>query len=48
MILPLVKYLESHGVRIEYGMDVKNVVIEKHGDKRVAKAIVYVKDGQEH
>ena len=47
MILPLVKYLESHGVRIEYGMDVKNVVIEKHGDKRVAKAIVYVKDGQE-
>ena len=38
MILPLVKYLESHGVRIEYGMDVKNVVIEKHGDKRVAKA----------
>ena len=47
MILPLVKYLESHGVRIEYGMDVKNVIIEKHGDKRVAKAIVYVKDGQE-
>ena len=47
MILPLVKYLVSHGVRIEYGMDVKNVVIEKHGDKRVAKAIVYVKDGQE-
>ena len=47
MILPLVKYLEAHGVRIEYGMDVKNVVIEKHGDKRVAKAIVYVKDGQE-
>ena len=47
MILPLVKYLESHSVTIEYGMDVKNVVIEKHGDKRVAKAIVYVKDGQE-
>ena len=29
MILPLVKYLESHGVKIEYGMDVKNVVIEE-------------------
>ena len=28
MILPLVKYLEAHGVRIEYGMDVKNVIIE--------------------
>ena len=24
MILPLVKYLEAHGVQIEYGMDVKN------------------------
>ncbi len=47
MILPLVKYLESHGVRIEYGMDVKNVVIETEGDKKVAKQIVYVKDGKE-
>lgn len=47
MILPLVKYLEAHGVKIEYGMDVKNVIIDKAGDKRVAKQIVYVKDGQE-
>ena len=47
MILPLVKYLESHGVQIEYGMDVKNVIIETVGDKKVAKQIVYVKDGQE-
>ena len=47
MILPLVKYLESHGVRIEYGMDVKNVIIETEGDKKVAKQIVYVKDGEE-
>ena len=47
MILPLVKYLESHGVRIEYGMDVKNVIIETEGDKRVARQIVYVKDGKE-
>lgn len=47
MILPLVKYLEAHGVKIEYGMDVKNVIIDKVGDKRVAKQIVYVKDGQE-
>ena len=47
MILPLVKYLEAHGVRIEYGMDVKNVIIETVGDKKVAKQIVYVKDGQE-
>ena len=27
MILPLVKYLEAHGVTLEFGMNVKNVVI---------------------
>ena len=47
MILPLVKYLESHGVHIEYGMDVRNVIIETEGDKKVARQIVYVKDGRE-
>lgn len=47
MILPLVKYLESHGVNIEFGMDVKNVIIDTEGDKKVAKQIVYVKDGKE-
>ena len=47
LILPLVKYLESHGVRIEYGMDVKNVIIETVGEKKIARQIVYVKDGQQ-
>ena len=47
MILPLVKYLENHGVKIEYGIDVKNVIIDTEGDKKVAKQIVYVKDGTE-
>ncbi len=47
LILPLVKYLESHGVQIEYGMDVKNVVIDDEDGKKVAKQIVYRKDGQE-
>lgn len=46
MILPLVKYLESHGVKIEYGMDVKNVVIETDGNKKIAKQIVYKKEGE--
>ena len=41
MILPLVKYLESHGVRIEYGMDIKNVISDTVGDKKVAKQIIY-------
>ena len=47
MILPLVKYLENHGVKVEYGVDVKNVVIEKEGSKRVARKLVYVKDSKE-
>ena len=47
MILPLVKYLEAHGVRIEYGMDVKNVIIENAGDKKIAQKIIYIKDGKE-
>ena len=47
MILPLVKYLEAHGVTVEYGVDVKNVVIQQTGDKKVAKQIVYVKDGKQ-
>ena len=47
MILPLVKYLENHGVKIEYGIDVKNVIIDTVGDKKIAKQIVYVKDGTE-
>ena len=47
MILPLVKYLEAHGVRIEYGMDVKNVIIKNVGDKKIAEKIVYLKDSKE-
>ncbi len=46
LILPLVKYLESHGVTIEYGMDVKNVIIETVGDKKIARQIVYQKGGE--
>ncbi len=47
MILPLVKYLKAHGVTVEYGVDVKNVVIQQKDDKKVAKQIVYVKDGKQ-
>ncbi len=47
MILPLVKYLEAHGVTVEYGVDVKSVVIQQKDDKKVAKQIVYVKDGKQ-
>lgn len=46
MILPLCKYLESKGVKIEYGVDVKNVVISDEGGKKVAKKIEYVLGGK--
>ena len=48
MILPLVKYLENHGVSIEFGMDVQNVLIDTDGNgRKVAKEIVILKDGVE-
>ena len=46
MILPLVKYLESHGVKIEYGMDVKNVVIEEENGKKIARRLDFVRNGE--
>lgn len=41
MILPLTKYLESNGVKIEYGIDVKNVIFESKQNKKVATQIIY-------
>ncbi len=48
MILPLQRYLENHGVKIEYGIDVKNVIIEDQNDRKIAKQIIYEKDGKEN
>ena len=48
MILPLQKYLENHGVKIEYGIDVKNVIIEDQNNRKIAKQIIYEKDGEEN
>ena len=47
MILPLTKYLESHGVKIEYGVDVKNVIFDSKQNKKVATQIVYENNGEE-
>lgn len=47
MILPLTKYLESNGVKIEYGIDVKNVIFESKQNKKVATQIIYENNGQE-
>ena len=48
MILPLQKYLENHGVKIEYGINVKNVIIENQNDRKSAKQIIFEKDGEEN
>ena len=48
MILPLQRYLENHGVKIEYGIDVKNVIIEHQNDRMIAKQIIFEKDGEEN
>ncbi len=47
MILPLIHYLQDHRVQIEFGMDVKNVIIDTVGDKKIAKQIQYRKNGKE-
>ena len=47
MILPLQKWLEKHGVQIEFGVNVTNVVIDNKPNKKVAKQIVYTKGGEE-
>ena len=47
MILHLVKYLEAHNVKIEHGINVKNVIIDNKENNKVAKQIIYIKDGKE-
>ena len=47
MILPLTKYLENHGVKIEYGIDVKNIIFTSKQNKKVASQIIYENKGQE-
>ena len=47
MTPPLVRYLENHGVSVDYGMDVKNVIINDTNGKKVATQIVYEKNGSQ-
>lgn len=48
MILPLIEYLKKHAVDVQFGMDVKNVVIEEVDGKKTAKQLIYIKDNEEH
>ena len=48
MILPLIEYLKKHDIDIQFGTDVKNVIIEEIDGKKTAKELIYVKDNEEH
>ena len=47
LILPMVKYLESHGVHFQYDTQVKNVKFDIDGDKKTAKQIICIHEGKD-
>ncbi len=47
LILPMVKYLEEHGVQFIYDTKVTNVIFDIKKDMKVAKRIDVIKDGAE-
>lgn len=46
LILPMVKYLESHGVTFQYNTRVVNVLFDITGNKKVARKIVCERNGK--
>ena len=46
MILPMIKYLESHDVQFHYGVKVENVEFEISENKKLAKNIVTIVNGK--
>ena len=47
MILPMIKYLESFGVQFHYGVKVENVLFDIKSNKKQAKTIVTIVNGQD-
>ncbi len=47
MILPMIKYLESHGVQFHYKTKVVNVAFDIQKEKKTAKRIDVIHDGSE-
>ena len=47
MVLPIIKYLESHGVNFVYNAQVTNVVVDVQADKKTAKELLVTIDGTE-
>lgn len=48
LALPLIKFLESNGVKITYGTTVTDVAFEIKENKKIARSIKYLKDGNEN
>ncbi len=46
MVLPMVKYLQAHGVQFHYNTQVTNVVFEHRGEQKIARTIELVHDGK--
>lgn len=47
MVLPIIKYLESHGVNFIYNAQVTNVIVDVQADKKTAKELSVTIDGTE-
>lgn len=47
MVLPIIKYLESHDVNFVYNAQVTNVVVDAQADKKTATELVVTIDGTE-
>ncbi len=47
MILPMVRYLESHNVQFHYGVKVVNVEFDIQKEKKLAKKMIVIRDGKE-
>ncbi|MBU3142755.1 oleate hydratase [Clostridium sp. CF012] len=47
LILPMVKYLEAHGVKFQYDTEVTNVVFDIKNGKKLAREIVCIHGGKE-
>ena len=46
LILPMVKFLESHGVNFRYDTQVTNVIFDKKGGRKIARRIECVHGGE--
>ena len=47
LVLPLIKYLESQGVKFMYDTQVQNIMVDTNPNKKVARKIIYTQAGKE-